>query len=293
MPDTPCDRYCCLAAGEWFRVLESSGTGVTVDPRPLNAEAVWRNELPGEMPDTEEPRSISWRELDVPLPHRGARCWGYALSYPEHRRETVNQAPFRFLKQGSVAAHSESIPYREFLDFELEIGLLMHAETPDRFGYFLANDLTDRGLQVEHYDARDPAPGFSLAKNFPGALRAGPLLAIGDASLWSELTASLTLNDVARQTVRAIDCNLDPARLHRELFQAHGADPWLLAITGTSSGTLFRSPQIRERFLALVSSGLSFKRAKRSWLRGLTFLAPGDKLVLDSPLLGRGETHVI
>lgn len=293
MSATPCDRYCCLAAGEWFRVLESSEAGVTADPRPLNADVVWQNALSGETPDEEKPRFISWHDLDVPLPHRGARCWGYALTYPEHRRETVNQAPFRFLKQGSVAAHSEPIPYREFLDFELEIGLLMHAETPDRFGYFLANDLTDRGLQVEHYDARDPAPGFTLAKNFPGSLRAGPLLAIGDASLWTEITASLTLNDVVRQTVRTIDCNLDPARLHRELFQVHDADPWLLAITGTSSGTLFRSPQIRERFMALVSGGLSIKRARRSWLRGLSFLAPGDKLVLDSPLLGRGETRVV
>jgi 2-keto-4-pentenoate hydratase/2-oxohepta-3-ene-1,7-dioic acid hydratase in catechol pathway len=282
-----------LAAGEWFRVLDSSEAGVTVSPRPLDAEAVWHDAATIERSDEGKPDFFSWHELDVPLPHRGTRCWGYALTYPEHRRETVKQAPFRFLKQGSVAAHSEPIPSRDFLDFELEIGLLMHAGTPDRFGYFLANDLTDRGLQVEHYNARDPAPGFTLAKNFPGSLRAGPLLAIGDASLWTELTASLMLNDVSRQTVRAVECHLDPARLHRELFQAHDADPWLLAITGTSSGTLFRSPQIRERFMALVSSGLSMKRAKRSWLRGLTFLAPGDKLVLDSPLLGRGETRVI
>jgi 2-keto-4-pentenoate hydratase/2-oxohepta-3-ene-1,7-dioic acid hydratase in catechol pathway len=282
-----------LAAGEWFRVIGSSDAGVEVDPRVLSAEAVWREAAANESADASESRFFKWEELDVPLPHRGARCWGYALTYPEHRRETVDQLPFRFLKQGSVASHWDTIDYRDFLDFELEIGLLMHAETPDRFGYFLANDLTDRGLQVEHYNARDPAPGFTLAKNFPGSLRAGPLLAIGDASLWTEITASLTLNDVARQTIRAIDCHLDPARLHRELFQAHDADPWLLAITGTTSGTLFRSPQIRERFMALVSSGLSFKRAKRSWLRGLSFLAPGDKLVLDSPLLGRGETRVI
>jgi len=293
MPDLPCDRYCCLAAGEWFRVLDSTEAGVNVDPRPLDAETIWQNALTNPVPPENEPRFLAWEELDVPLPHRGTRCWGYALTYPEHRRETVRQAPFRFLKQGSVAAHSEPIAYRPFLDFELEIGLLMHAETPERFGYFLANDLTDRGLQVEGYDARDPGPGFTVAKNFPGSLRAGPLLAIGDASLWTEITASLTLNGTARQTVRALDCHLDPARLHRELFQTHDADPWLLAITGTSAGTLFRSPQIRERFMALISGGLSIKRARRSWLHGLSFLAPGDKLVLDSPLLGRGETHVI
>jgi hypothetical protein len=119
------------------------------------------------------------------------------------------------------------------------------------------------------------------------------LLVIGEASLWPELTATLTLNGVLRQTVRAVECHLDPQRLHRELFAEPNDDPWLVAITGTSAGTLFRSPQNRERFRALLRGGFSRKRAGRSWLRGLTFLAPGDVIVLESALLGRSETRVI
>lgn len=287
------DCYCCLAEADWHRVLGWSSAGVMMDPAGVDSERLWNDPPVRVEIAAADRRFIPWQELDVPLPHRGARCWGYALSYPEHRQETLKLATFRFVKQGSVAANSEPIPYRDHLDYELEIGVLLHRGMPDRFGYFLANDLTDRGLQVEQYARRDPAPGFTRAKDFPGSFRAGPLLRVGDASLWRELTATLTLNGQIRQTIRAADCRLDPRQMHRELFAESDAGPWLLALTGTSGGTLFRSPQFRERMMALAAGRLSIKRARRSWLRRLTFLAPGDVLVLESPLLGRSETRVI
>jgi 2-keto-4-pentenoate hydratase/2-oxohepta-3-ene-1,7-dioic acid hydratase in catechol pathway len=197
------------------------------------------------------------------------------------------------LKEGSVAPNSEPIPFREFLDFELEIGLLLHRDSTEKFGYFLANDLTDRGLQVQTYNRRNPAPGFTIAKSFPGSLRVGPLLALGDASLWPRLTATLRLNDEERQTLRAADCHVNPAELHRELFHEHEGDPWLLAVTGTPSGTLFRTPRIREKLITLLASWRSLSQAGRIWLSGLRFLVPGDHLVLHSPILGRSETRVV
>lgn len=285
------DRYCCLKDGRWHRVIAQSTEGVTLAPDPLDADLVWRGQQDAGGGVSE--RFVAWGELDVPLPYRGARCWGYALTYPEHRRETLKKPAFRFLKQGSLEPNSEPIRYRPFLDFELEIGVLMHLETPERFGYFLANDLTDRGLQLEHYDARNPAPGFTLAKDFHGSLRAGPLLVVGDASVWPLLNASLTLNGQERQTLRAIDCALDPRRLHQELFRDHEGVPWLMVITGTPGGTLFHAPQFPDRMRAMLAGGLSPKRARRSWVRRLRFLAPGDTLVLDSAILGYNETQVI
>jgi len=286
-----CDRYCCVAAAEWYRVLAQSEAGVTVDPRQLSSDELWSGPAVPPSGDA-EPRFIPWQDLDVPLPHRGSRCWGYALTYPEHKKETLDTPPFHFLKQGSVQSNSQPIPYRDFLDYELEIGVLMHRDTPDRFGYFLANDLTDRGLQVDHYDARNPAPGFTIAKDFAGSLRAGPLLAVGDASLWRHLTATLTLNGVDRQIVRAIDCLIHPRLMHEELYRHHEGDPWLLAATGTSGGTLFRSPRPREKVRALMAGRLSMKRARRSWLTGLKYLTRGDTLVIQSSILGRSEARV-
>jgi 2-keto-4-pentenoate hydratase/2-oxohepta-3-ene-1,7-dioic acid hydratase in catechol pathway len=291
MTDLTGDCYCCLGAGEWYRVLAQSEAGVTIDPRRMNSEALWHR-LHAEGLPTHDKHFFAWHELDVPLPHRGTRCWAYALTYAEHSRETLRSAAFRFLKEGSVAANSDAIPYRDFLDFELEIGLLMHRDTPEQFGYFLANDLTDRRIQVEQYNARNPGPGFTIAKSFPGSLRVGPLLALGDAGLWPRLSAELTLNDAVRQVVRASDCKLNPMQLHRELFQEHQEDPWILAITGTSGGTMFRSPGTRERFRALIAGGLSLQRARQSWLRGLKFLVPGDRIALRSPILGHSESCV-
>lgn len=284
--------YCCLGEGDWHRVLARSGAGVMIDSRRLDSATLW-HAAAEEPPADAETRFVRWDDLDVPLPHRGTRCWGYALSYPEHQRETLKHPVFRFLKEGTVEPVSAPIPWREHLDFELEIGLLMHRETPDRFGYFLANDLTDRGIQVERFDRRNPAPGFTLAKSFPGSLRVGPLLVIGDPSVWSLLSATLTLNDEERQTLRAADCRLDPSRLHRELFAEHSGDPWLLAVTGTPAGTLFRAPGFREKLAVLLAGWFSAGRARRAWLAGLKFLAPGDELVMDSPVLGRGRARVI
>ena len=284
--------YCCLAAAQWYRVLAQSEAGVSVDPRLLVGAQVWEGVADG-MPADLEPRFISWEELDVPLPHRGARCWGYALTYPEHRRETLDSAHFRFLKQGTVESNAAPIPFREYLDYELEIGILMHRDTPNRFGYFLANDLTDRGLQVANYNALNLAPGFTIAKDFPGSLRAGPLLLLGDASLWPQLTATLSLNGVERQNLRAVDCHIHPRQLHEELFRDHEGDPWLLAATGTTAGTLFRTPRVYEKIRAMVAGGLSVKRARQRWLHRLRYLARGDQLIIRSPLLGRSETRVV
>lgn len=292
MPASAPLLFCCTAAGHWHRVLAQATAGVTIAPHRMEFHAVWNSPhpLPGPLPA--DARLVAWPDLDIPLPHRGTRCWGYALTYPEHRDETLHNPAFRFLKEGSVGGNCEPIPFREFLDFELEIGVLLHREHPDLFGYFLANDLTDRRLQVDHYDPADPGPGFTVAKRFPGSLRAGPLLALGDATLWPRLTATLSLNGEPRQSLDAAHCHLDPARIHHDLFQEHHESPWLLAATGTTGGTLFRTPRTTERLTALVAGAFHLARARRAWLRRLRFLRPGDRLTLHSPILGRGEAVV-
>ena len=284
--------YCNAGGGSWHRVLTQSDAGVVVDKHRLDFEAVWKSSPTKEMPPESDRKFIAWGDLDVPLPDRKIPCWGFALTYPDHRSETIDAESFRFVKEAPPIANSKAIPYREHLDYELEIGLLMHRNAPGRFGYFLANDLTDRGVQVENYDAKDPAPGFGKAKSFEGALRAGPLLAIGDASAWPMMSASLKLNGEVRQTLSAENCRLDPEQVHGELFADHPDESWLVVATGTSAGTLFRVPQTREKLKALVAGKFSMKRAGQVWLNSLRFLIPGDKIVLQSPILGRSEARL-
>jgi hypothetical protein len=72
MDDLEITRYCCLAAAEWYRVLDQSEAGVTVDAQRVDPEYLWNGTQPA--PAEPERRFIPWQELDVPLPHRGTRC---------------------------------------------------------------------------------------------------------------------------------------------------------------------------------------------------------------------------
>lgn len=284
--------YCHLGSGAWHRVLSQSEQGVLIDTRRLDFKTVWKAPVQvAEVPKSRQ-RKVRWEDLKTPLPDHKVDSWGYALTYRDHKSETVESPAFRFRQGGAVDGNSESIPYRDHLDFELEIGLLMHRDAPDRFGYFLVNDMTDRGVQVRTYDEENPAPGFAQAKGFDGSLRAGPLLAVADASPWPHLSASLSLNGEVRQNLSAARCDLDPGRFHQEVFSDSAGTPWAVVATGTSAGTLFRTPSKGEKLKALVSSGFSLKRAKEAWLGSLRFLAPGDEIVMHSPLLGRSEAKV-
>lgn len=285
--------YCHLGAGTWHRVISQSEAGVVVDTRRLDFDSVWQAAPDASDPPASRKRDVPWGELEVPLPDHGMRYWGYAFTYKEHTDETLDTPPFRFRQRGPAAGNSGVIPYRDHLDFELEVGLLMHRDAPNRFGYFLVNDMTDRGVQVMNYSEKHPAPGFAKAKGFDGALRAGPLLVVADASLWPRLTASLSLNGEVRQTLDAADCKLDPERYHREVFERTSTKPWAVVATGTSGGTLFRVPRTGEKIRAFIKGGLSMNRAKHAWLRSLRFLLPGDELELQSPLLGRSHARLV
>ena len=284
--------FCHLGAGAWHRVLSQSAQGVVIDTRRLNFGTVWQ--APAKLPTVAKSRqrNVRWHDLKVPLPDAEASGWGYAFTYRDHKNETVDTPAFRCRQNGPVAGNSEAIPYRDHLDFELEIGLLMHRNAPDRFGYLLINDMTDRGVQVRTYDKKNPAPGFARAKAFEGSMRAGPLLAVADASLWPKLAASLSLNGEVLQNLSASRCEFDPGRFHQDVFSDSSAGSWAVAGTGTSAGTLFRTPSTGEKTKTLVASGFSMNRAKEAWLARLRFLEPGDEIVLRSPLLGTSKARV-
>ena len=47
-----------------------------------------------------------------------------------------------------------------------------------------------------------------------------------------------------------------------------------------------------EKIRAIFGAGFSMKRAQRAWLNGLRHLRPGDEVILQSPILGRGEARL-
>jgi 2-keto-4-pentenoate hydratase/2-oxohepta-3-ene-1,7-dioic acid hydratase in catechol pathway len=157
----------------------------------------------------------------------------------------------------------------------------------------MLNDLTDRGIQLRTYSRRDPAPGFSAAKSFDGALRIGPLIVVGNSAAWDTLEIVLKVNGEMRQHLKARECLVKPAEFHHQVFSRSAEAEWVLVATGTPSGTVFKQPGLFAKLRLLLASGFSVRRAKERLLAGMRFLAPGDELVLESTILGVSKSAVV
>ncbi len=254
---------------------------------------IWQTGLPSDPTPPGPVQRRDWNELLLPLPDTDIPCLGYALTYPSHQKEVSLDDSVTFPKHSVPQSTQQDIVYRDHLDYEAEIGVLLHRNDPDRFGYLIVNDLTDRGIQVRTFDSANMAPGFTLAKSFEGALRIGPLLAIGNAAAWKTLAVDLYLNGERRQQVRAGECLLQPEALVEHHQEVHGGTPWLLVTTGTSEGVLFDVPNLWEKIEYFLKAGFSMEEAQEDWLAHLHFLQPGDKLTLTSPTLGRASAQVV
>jgi len=282
--------YARIEDGLWHPVIEQRPDGCVLAETGFAFDALWSQPAPGIQ--TGSTLFRSWDRLSSPLPDREIPCWAYAFTYKEHNRDMHMSGAFRFPKAVPAEIMREPISHREHLDFEGEIGVLLRRDHPDRFGFIMINDLTDRGLQVHGFDKRNPGPGFTRAKSFEGALRVGPLLAIGRAEDWPLLQIEVRLNGSLRQVVRAENCLLTPERLHAEFTAETRKSDLLLVATGTDEGTVFRVPSFWQKIGLLLGNGFSFRRAQDAWLRRLDFMQPGDTLEMSSPGLGVASATV-
>lgn len=285
--------FCRIAESRWRRVLDQNESGVLVAKEELSFSEVWDVDFSAKAPSGDAPEHKKWDELLIPLPERDVLCIGYALTYPEHREEVSLGKIFYFKKNGIPVRAQDDIAYREHLDYEAEIGVLLQRGRTDRFGYLIVNDLTDRGIQVRTFDSDDMAPGFSLAKSFEGALRVGPLIAVGNEASWNPLQIDLVLNGVVRQQVRASECLINPRDLADKHFDDSTGSSWLLVATGTTGGVLFQTPNLWDKAKFFIGAGFSTEGAAEDWLDQLRFLQPGDEIKLLSPVLGRASSRVM
>lgn len=219
-------------------------------------------------------------------------CWAFGMTYPEHGKEVGLQGGAFFKKNTLPLISSEGPRGRPYLDYEGEIGLIIYRSTPQQFGYCLLNDWTDRGIQVENYNPKNMGPGFSLAKSFDGALSVGPQLVIGDESIWEHLELKLFVNDELRQRLKASDCKHRPSFFYNEVFKTEKESDWALVATGTSHGTIFQAPTNLQKIFLFASTGFSLKKAQKKWLNRFQFLRPGDRIRMESSILGAQDTCI-
>ena len=293
MSEEPINVFCRTGVDEWNRVICHDAAGLEIERRTLAFEQVWNEPSRNHWRQNDTSIRKTWDELLVPLPQFEQSSWAYAMTYRVHQEEARQQNIFPFAKHGRAEGTWLPIQHRRALDYEAEIALLLHRPEPERFGFLLANDLTDRGVQLRTFDRRHPAPGFSAAKSFPGALRVGPLLAVGGPVLWPQLEVQLRINGELRQQVNARECLLTPQQFHQQIFARNAATDWALVLTGTTGGTIFRSPRSAEKWALWIKHGFSKGDAREAWLRRFQFLKAGDQLEMTSQILGTSCATIV
>jgi len=285
--------FCMIGENRWRRVLDQNESGVLIAGEDLSFSQVWDVDFTVKATPGDAQEHKKWTELLIPLPSEDIPCIGYALTYPRHQQEVSLEEILSFKKNAIPKRAQDDIVYRKYLDYEAEIGVLVHRGRMDRFGYLVVNDLTDRGIQVRTFDGDNMGPGFSLAKSFEGALRVGPLIAVGNEASWYTLQVDLFLNGAVRQQLRASECLIHPRNLVDKHFEDKTGSPWLLVATGTTDGVLFQPPDLWEKAILFVGTGFSMEEAGEDWLDHLRFLQPGDEIKLLSPVLGQAWSRVI
>ena len=199
--------------------------------------------------------------------------------------------PLTFFRKasGSINGPTDDIVKPEhvrFLDYEVEIGLVIGRELP------VGTDLTDAeladyvaGLVVTNdVSARDiqlPKTQFYEAKSYPTFTPVGPALVLldaGELKRFSDLRLQLRVNGELRQdSVVGGDMIYPPLRALQELTRFQRLDVGDLVLTGTPAGTaLSAPPKPIEMIGALLPPALKWKAFFKTQSKNDKYLKPGD-----------------
>lgn len=228
-------------------------------------------------------------------------CEGDTVKCPSHEALMMAVERLDARLGASLSARFPALP--PLLDYEVELGLLMleDAKAADLerpgfappVGYFLANDVTARSVQVLGEGREDRMAFWCAAKSFAGFLVPGPLLWVPEtpqAAACLDVPLSLTVNGEVRQQGRTMDLILSPREL---LLQAARAAPGGVlekgdaVLTGTPSGVAFTVPAWKRKVGALLPATARLSAALRTHARNPRMLKPGDVVEMDGGVLGQ------
>jgi 2-keto-4-pentenoate hydratase/2-oxohepta-3-ene-1,7-dioic acid hydratase in catechol pathway len=199
------------------------------------------------------------------------------LNYAKHAAEGGMEAPASptiFAKyRNALAAPGATVRLptnSRKVDYEAEVAFVVGRRAKDVTedealdhvaGYTLLNDLSARDLQFS-------TPQWMSGKVFDGSAPCGPALVTPDeAGPHDEIGIALTLNGEQMQSATTAELIFSVPRLLAHLSQLMTLEPGDIVSTGTPEG-------------------VGSVRDPRVWL------ADGDELVVESPTLGRLETHI-
>ncbi|MCU7826752.1 fumarylacetoacetate hydrolase family protein [Kitasatospora sp. DSM 101779] len=222
--------------------------------------------------------------------------------------DTVPPAFFR-KASGSVSGPYQDIvrpPHVRFLDYEVELGLVMGANLP------VGTEVTDATLAeyvaalvvADDVSARDlqlPKTQFYESKSYPTFTPLGPRLLLVDAedlSRLPDLRLTLKVNGATRQDRTTTDMIVRPARALSLLARFQNLQPGDVLLTGTPGGTALKSPG---RLLTTLAALLPpHKRWQKFFARQLAnpdYLKDGDavtaRIATDDGVIDLGEQRTV
>ncbi len=173
----------------------------------------------------------------------------------------------------------------EFLDYEVELGLVIGADLPAgttvtdaslaRYvaALVVANDVSARQIQLTKTQ-------FYEAKSYPTFTPAGPWLTLVDAAdlaALDSLRLTLAVNGQVRQDSTVADMIVPPARALTALGRFQPLAPGDLLLTGTPGGTALKAPpKAAERLAGLLPPAAKWKLFFARQARNPRYLHDGD-----------------
>jgi 2-keto-4-pentenoate hydratase/2-oxohepta-3-ene-1,7-dioic acid hydratase in catechol pathway len=241
-----------------------------------------------------EGAAVPARSLDLLSPVTApARVVAQAVNYRSHAIESgldPDKIPPVFFRKSS---HSLTGPAGDiirppgvgFLDYEVELGLVIGADlpvgttvTPDTLRHYVAglvvtNDVSARQIQLTKTQ-------FYEAKSYPTFTPAGPWLALAgaaDLARLASLRLTLSVNGQIRQDATAADMIVTPARALTALSGFQPLSPGDLLLTGTPGGTVLKAPpKAVEKLAGLLPTAVKWQTFFRRQAGNPRYLHDGD-----------------
>ncbi|MER6347997.1 fumarylacetoacetate hydrolase family protein [Streptomyces sp. NPDC001595] len=214
------------------------------------------------------------------------------VNYRSHARDSgfTGEIPPTFFRKasGSISGPTDPVvrpPHVRFLDYEIELGLVMGAPLPvgtvveERdlpsyvAGLVITNDVSARDVQLTKTQ-------FYESKSYPTFTPTGPCLALLEPEDFAHLVnlrLTLSVDGDPRQDRTLADMIVRPARALTLLARFQTLDPGDLLLTGTPGGTALKAPpKAVEKIGALLPPAVKWKAFFRSQARNPRYLRTGE-----------------
>lgn len=279
-------------ANRWY-VQKSDSTGTLIETEAATTAALLADREAINNAVAAEPTPLPDSELQSPVT-APCRVVAQMTNYVTHIKDSgfnPETVPMTFFRKTS---HSISGPAADiikpshvrFLDYEVEIGLVIGSDIPvgstitretiaDHVAALVVtNDVSARDLQL-------PKTQFFEAKSYPTFTPTGPRLVVlepGDWERFEDLRLKLWVNgDVRQDAVVGDDMLYKPLEALQGLSQFQPLAPGDLVLTGTPGGTALKAPPKPVEIIgALLPAATKWKAFFKSQTKNSLYLADGD-----------------